>query len=189
MLETTSGRISLHRNLKFGYFSQHHVDQLDLNLNSIELLQKGNPGKTVEEYRCQLGSFGISGDLALQSIESLSGGQKSRVTFANMCMKNPNFLVLDEPTNHLDIETIAALAKAIVKFNVSYSKSSQFPFLLNYTYRVVLLLCHTMKDLSKLFAKSFGYAEINQFDVYRVVSKSIGHLSKKKLPTRFSIFF
>lgn len=61
----------------------------------------------------------MSGDLALQSIASLSGGQKSRVAFAAMCMANPNFLVLDEPTNHLDIESIQALGHAINKYTVS----------------------------------------------------------------------
>ena len=72
----------------------------------------------MEEYRRQLGSFGITGDMALQTVASLSGGQKSRVAFARMCMGNPNFLVLDEPTNHLDIETIEALGKAINKYTV-----------------------------------------------------------------------
>lgn len=65
-----------------------------------------------------MGSFGVSGDLALQTVSSLSGGQKSRVAFASMCMGRPNFLVLDEPTNHLDIETIEALGKAIQKYTV-----------------------------------------------------------------------
>ncbi|XP_072943679.1 ATP-binding cassette sub-family F member 3 [Epargyreus clarus] len=116
ILSPTVGMRSVHRGLKFGYFSQHHVDQLEMNVNSVELLQKTYPGKSIEEYRRQLGSFGVSGDLALQTIASLSGGQKSRVAFAQMCMGNPNFLVLDEPTNHLDIETIEALGKAINKF-------------------------------------------------------------------------
>lgn len=144
ILHPTSGIRNVHRNLKFGYFSQHHVDQLEMNLSSVELLQSSFPGlltlvknqkllnnlfeicnrvcflgKNVEEYRRQLGGFGISGDLALQSVGSLSGGQKSRVAFARMCMSNPNFLVLDEPTNHLDIETIEALGKAIQKYTVS----------------------------------------------------------------------
>lgn len=66
-----------------------------------------------------LGSFGISGNLALQTINSLSGGQKSRVAFALMCATMPNFLVLDEPTNHLDIESIEALGKALKNCQVS----------------------------------------------------------------------
>ncbi|CAH0554649.1 unnamed protein product [Brassicogethes aeneus] len=116
ILSPTEGMRHVHRNLKFGYFSQHHVDQLDMNVNSVELLQQAHKGKPIEEYRRQLGSFGVSGDLALQTVSSLSGGQKSRVAFASMCMGRPNFLVLDEPTNHLDIETIEALGKAINKY-------------------------------------------------------------------------
>ncbi|KAG4078968.1 hypothetical protein HA402_010920 [Bradysia odoriphaga] len=117
MLTPTGGMINQHRGLKYGYFAQHHVDQLNMNTTCVGLLQETFPGKPVEEYRRQLGSFGISGDLALQLVASLSGGQKSRVTFAKMCMARPNFLILDEPTNHLDIETIAALGAAINKFN------------------------------------------------------------------------
>ncbi|XP_011330279.1 ATP-binding cassette sub-family F member 3 isoform X2 [Ooceraea biroi] len=112
-LSPTRGTVHVHRNLKFGYFSQHHVDQLDMRVCPVELLQSHFPGKPIEEYRRMLGSFGISGNLSLQSINSLSGGQKSRVAFALMCAAMPNFLVLDEPTNHLDIESIEALGKAL----------------------------------------------------------------------------
>ncbi|XP_076757714.1 ATP-binding cassette sub-family F member 3 isoform X2 [Xylocopa sonorina] len=79
----------------------------------ICIVGENGAGKPIEEYRRMLGSFGISGNLALQTISSLSGGQKSRVAFALMCAAMPNFLVLDEPTNHLDIESIEALGKAL----------------------------------------------------------------------------
>ncbi|KAJ8271150.1 hypothetical protein GJAV_G00123320 [Gymnothorax javanicus] len=105
-----------HRNLKIGYFSQHHVDQLDLNVCSVELLLNKFPGRPEEEYRHQLGRYGITGELALRPVASLSGGQKSRVAFAQMTMPCPNFYILDEPTNHLDMETIEALAKALNTF-------------------------------------------------------------------------
>ncbi|XP_043240529.1 ATP-binding cassette sub-family F member 3-like [Amphibalanus amphitrite] len=116
-LTPTSGIRHAHRNLKIAFFSQHHVDQLDMTVNSIQLLAARFPGRIVEEYRQQLGSFGVSGDLATQQVGSLSGGQKSRVAFAAICMARPNFFILDEPTNHLDIETIEALGHAINRFN------------------------------------------------------------------------
>nr|CAD7201239.1 unnamed protein product [Timema douglasi] len=116
MLTPTQGMRNIHRNLKFGYFSQHHLDQLEMNVSAVEVLQLQYPGKPIEEYRRQLGSFGVTGDMALQTVGSLSGGQKSRVAFSRMCMGAPNFLVLDEPTNHLDIESIEALGKAINKY-------------------------------------------------------------------------
>ncbi|KAK2901444.1 hypothetical protein Q8A67_009559 [Cirrhinus molitorella] len=115
-LTPVDGTRYAHRNLKIGYFSQHHVDQLDLNVCSIELLLKKFPGHTEEEYRHQLGRYGITGELATRPVASLSGGQKSRVAFAQMTMPCPNFYILDEPTNHLDMETIEALAKALNNF-------------------------------------------------------------------------
>uniref|UniRef100_A0AAY4BCK9 ATP-binding cassette sub-family F member 3 n=1 Tax=Denticeps clupeoides TaxID=299321 RepID=A0AAY4BCK9_9TELE len=115
-LTPVNGIRHAHRNLKIGYFSQHHVDQLDLNVCSVELLFKKFPGRLEEEYRHQLGSYGITGELATRPVASLSGGQKSRVAFAQMTMPCPNFYILDEPTNHLDMETIEALGKALNKF-------------------------------------------------------------------------
>ncbi|KAL2096223.1 hypothetical protein ACEWY4_008371 [Coilia grayii] len=115
-LTPVSGVRHAHRNLKIGYFSQHHVDQLDLNVCSVELLLNKFPGRNEEEYRHQLGRYGITGELATRPVASLSGGQKSRVAFAQMTMPCPNFYILDEPTNHLDMETIEALAKALNKF-------------------------------------------------------------------------
>ncbi|CAF2579315.1 unnamed protein product [Rotaria sp. Silwood2] len=115
-LEPTKGQRHGHRNLAIGYFTQHFVDQLPMNINCVEVLQSKFPGKSAEQYRTELGRFGVSGDTALQTVMSLSGGQKCRVAFSLMCMKNPHILVLDEPTNHLDMETIEALADAIKKF-------------------------------------------------------------------------
>ena len=47
-LSPTRGTIHTHRNLKIGYFSQHHVDQLDMSVCPVELLQNHFPGKKKE---------------------------------------------------------------------------------------------------------------------------------------------
>ncbi len=59
--------------------------------------------------RQHLGSFGIGGDLALQPMYTLSGGQKSRVAFAKVTFSKPHILLLDEPSNHLDLDAVNAL--------------------------------------------------------------------------------
>ncbi|CAI5446774.1 unnamed protein product [Caenorhabditis angaria] len=116
-LEPSVGLRNVNRRIRIAYFTQHHVDQLDMETSAIEVLMKNHPNKSQEDYRAALGRFGLAGDMALQSVETLSGGQKSRLAFANLAMMNPNYLILDEPTNHLDVETVEALGKALNTFN------------------------------------------------------------------------
>jgi ATP-binding cassette subfamily F protein uup len=41
-----------------------------------------------------------------QKIDTLSGGQKKRLSLAKLLIDDPDVYVIDEPTNHLDIDTI-----------------------------------------------------------------------------------
>ncbi|WKY03164.1 hypothetical protein Q1695_016453 [Nippostrongylus brasiliensis] len=116
-LNPTVGIRNVNRRIRIGYFTQHHVDQLDMDMTAIEVLAHNYPGKSQEEYRTALSHFGLTGDMALQSVYTLSGGQKSRLAFANIAMMNPNYLILDEPTNHLDVETVEALGIALNAFD------------------------------------------------------------------------
>ncbi|KAK8166961.1 P-loop containing nucleoside triphosphate hydrolase protein [Phyllosticta citrichinensis] len=115
-LDPTKGLISNNPRLRIGFFAQHHVDALDLNMSAVGFMAQKFHGKTDEEYRRHLGAFGITGMTGLQKMGLLSGGQKSRVAFACLSLQNPHILVLDEPSNHLDIEAMDALSTALREF-------------------------------------------------------------------------
>ena len=50
-------------------------------------------------------------------MKNLSDGQRCRVIFSWLAYQTPHMLLMDEPTNHLDMETIDALALALLEFN------------------------------------------------------------------------
>jgi len=112
------GHLTRHNKLRIGFFSQHHVDTMDLTLNAVQQLQAKFPNDNLkdEDARNYLGKFGISGMLALEPLYVLSGGQKSRVSIALMAFNNPHILILDEPTNHLDLDAVQALICGLNEF-------------------------------------------------------------------------
>ena len=115
-LEQSDGSVSRAPRLRMGRFSQHHVDQLDLNLTALESFQKQYPLAKPLDIRAHLGGMGLGGNTALQKMSTLSGGQKSRVAFAQIMWQKPHLLLLDEPTNHLDLDAVEALIHALINF-------------------------------------------------------------------------
>ncbi|KAI9246637.1 P-loop containing nucleoside triphosphate hydrolase protein [Helicostylum pulchrum] len=115
--EPTSGEVYRHTLLRIGYFSQHMVDQLDLDMSPVEYMISKHPTVTEHECRAHFGTMGISGKLVLQKIRSLSGGQRNRISFALILFDRPHVLVLDEITNHLDIGTVEMLVNALAGYS------------------------------------------------------------------------
>ena len=71
-----------------------------------------------------------------KQIDTLSGGQKTRVSLGTLLLSRPDLILLDEPTNHLDMASIAWLET----------------FLLNYS-GAVILVAHDRYFLNRVATK------------------------------------
>jgi ATPase subunit of ABC transporter with duplicated ATPase domains len=75
-LEPSAGHVSRNPKLRVAFFNQHHTAQLDLSSTPLDYIMRLYPGQKPEVYRAHLSSFGLSGDLALQPIRTLSGARQ-----------------------------------------------------------------------------------------------------------------
>ncbi|MHB1036173.1 MAG: ABC-F family ATP-binding cassette domain-containing protein [Pirellulales bacterium] len=110
-----AGCVSLGTGVEPGYFDQL-LASLDSDVQVVDSIRP--PGKefTEPERRNLLARFGLKGDSVLQTVGSLSGGERTRAALARLAAMDANFLVLDEPTNHLDLWARDALERSLTEF-------------------------------------------------------------------------
>jgi ATP-binding cassette, subfamily F, member 3 len=114
------GRVTEGKGLSIGYFAQQEMDVLHEKSNALEhmvrLARTLGVDAREQELRSFLGQFRFEGDMAHQSVGTMSGGEKARLVLAMIVWQKPNLLLLDEPTNHLDLTTREALAMALNEY-------------------------------------------------------------------------
>lgn len=95
-----------------------------------------------------------------KKVETLSGGQKTRVALGKLLLSKPDIILLDEPTNHLDMNSISWLET----------------YLLNYS-GAVIIVAHDRYFLNRVVTK---VVEIDNGHVATFLGNYSAYAEKKK---------
>ncbi|KAG2394323.1 ABC transporter F family member 3 [Vigna angularis] len=111
-LQPSSGTVFRSAKVRIAVFSQHHVDGLDLSSNPLLYMMRCYPGVPEQKLRAHLGSFGVTGNLALQPMYTLSGkvhaSNDSLFLFSVMVVLILAFII--------DLDAVEALIQGLVLF-------------------------------------------------------------------------
>lgn len=109
------GSFAFAQNTVTGYYPQD-LDWGGAGHTPISYIGSKFPRFSDKEIRKILSNIAIKGEHMMQKLETLSGGEQSKVKLAELLINPCNVLILDEPTNHLDREAKSVLSEALRKF-------------------------------------------------------------------------
>lgn len=134
-----TGVIKLGSNVEIGYYDQEH-QVLHMEKTLFDEISDTYPDLTNTEIRNTLAAFLFTGEDVYKRIDSLSGGERGRVSLAKLMLSESNLLILDEPTNHLDIASKEILETALNSYEGTVIYVSHDRYFINKTASRILEL-------------------------------------------------
>ncbi len=135
------GIIRFGSNVKIGYFDQN-IETLSSDKTVLDEVWDMYRFMTETEIRSALAMFLFRGEDVFKKVESLSGGERAKISLLKIMLAKPNFLILDEPTNHLDITSREVLENALNDFNGTLLVVSHDRYFINKLATKVIHLTH-----------------------------------------------
>ena len=139
------------------------IFELERHIRTLELQMKSQSGGELEQtlelynrlntefeqkngYACKseivgvLKGLGFTEDEFSKQVDTLSGGQKTRVALGKLLLAKPDLILLDEPTNHLDILSKEILEQALNRYTGTVFYVSHDRYFINQTATRILEL-------------------------------------------------
>ena len=109
----SAGSVKLGLDVSVGYYAQEH-EGIRAGTTVLDHMRESATGPMTEvSMRALLGMFGVTGEMAFQDAATLSGGEKTKLSLAQLVAGRHNLLLLDEPTNNLDPPSREAIGQAL----------------------------------------------------------------------------
>ena len=159
-----------------------------------ERIEAGD-GKYLNEYEDLRQRFSLGGGLEYKSrcasilkrmgyddssmnrpVETLSGGQRTRLSLSVQLVREPDILLLDEPTNHLDIETLTWLESFLAAYKKCVIVISHDRYFLDRVTNKTLIIEH---NRAKLFLGGYTTAMKKRDEERRTQEKHYAEQQKE----------
>jgi ATP-binding cassette subfamily F protein 3 len=114
-LALTEGERKAGPSIRFGRLAQDRRPD-DPKATPLELVRRAAPISEGEAVS-RLMKFLFGYEQVRRPLETLSGGEWTRLQLLLLMLEGANCLLLDEPTNHLDIESVEMLESALESFD------------------------------------------------------------------------
>src|SRR5436190_3019092 len=116
-LQPLAGEVRWGFGCQIGIYAQHVYTSLPEKQSVLDYLEyNAAPGTKTQEILDLAGALLFRGEAVKKRIAVLSGGERARLCLAGLLLSQYNVLVLDEPGNHLDVDTVEALAEALLAY-------------------------------------------------------------------------
>ena len=116
-LEPVDGEVRWGYGCNIGTYAQHVYTSLPEKKTVLDYLEdNAAAGTKIQQILDLAGALLFRGEAVKKKISVLSGGERARLCLAALLLSQYNILILDEPGNHLDVDTIEALANALLEY-------------------------------------------------------------------------
>lgn len=116
-LKPLSGEVRWGHGCQVGVYAQHVYTSLPDKQTVLDYLHSVAAPTAKDQTILDIaGAMLFRGEAVQKKVSVLSGGERARLCMAGLLLSQCNILVLDEPGNHLDVDTIEAVAQALIDY-------------------------------------------------------------------------